>query len=141
MGTHTFDSRYAYELYTDNGVIGGQFTKIANTNQSQYTVENLTSGTYRFKVRARTPCGEGNYSNFATATVDLVPVRNTEPARMAVLNIEQQDCHVKVSWVAPESGSQPITGYQLQVGSGTLYNDITAVCGVMLYSSSCVIPM
>jgi hypothetical protein len=34
MGTHTFDSRYAYELYTDNGVIGGQFTKIANTNQS-----------------------------------------------------------------------------------------------------------
>jgi hypothetical protein len=60
---------------------------------------------------------------------------------MDVLGIEQQDCHVKVTWSAPESGSQPITGYQLQVGSGSLFNDITAVCGVMLYSSNCVIPM
>jgi hypothetical protein len=89
MGGVTLDTRYAYELYTDNGVLGGQFTKIANTNQAQYTVENLVSGNYNFKVRARTPCGEGNFSSYATATVNLVTLRNTEPARMAALGIEQ----------------------------------------------------
>jgi hypothetical protein len=60
---------------------------------------------------------------------------------MATLGIEQEDCHLKVSWSAPGSGSQAILGYQLQVGSGSLFKDITAVCGPMLYSSNCVIPM
>jgi hypothetical protein len=66
--SNAMDTRYTYELYSNNAS-GGQFTKVANTNQSQYTVDNLGSGTYNFKVRARTPCGEGNFSNYARVTI------------------------------------------------------------------------
>jgi hypothetical protein len=73
------------------------------------TVSDLTNGTpYTFTVIATNAIGDSDPSD---ASADVTPSAPTAPAPPSGVSGVGGDKSVKVSWVAPDTGGSPITGY------------------------------
>ena len=95
-----------YRLYTDNAS-GTDFTILVESlTVLEYTATGLTQGaTYKFKVEVRNLYGYSEFSEPVTILAAQVPATPDSP----VTTWAPDD--VVVSWVAPDAGGSPITGY------------------------------
>ena len=107
---------YEYQQKTGNAPYGS-WTDIAGAgeNTTEHTVTGLTNGTtYRFKVRAKNPRGNGPESNEVTAVPRTVP---TAPQSFAAT---AGNGRVQLDWTAPASnGGLPINRYQCRYKAGS----------------------
>ena len=107
---------YEYQQKTGNAPYGS-WTDIpgAGENTTEHTLTGLTNGTsYRFKVRAKNPRGNGPESNEVTAVPRTVP---TAPQSFAAT---AGNGRVQLDWTAPASnGGLPINRYQYRYKAGS----------------------
>jgi predicted phage tail protein len=79
------------------------------------TITGLTNGTaYTFQVRAVNAIGTGPLS---TASNEVTP--KGPPAAPTGVSAARSSTLVHLSWTAPAAGGSPITGYTIQVRTGT----------------------
>lgn len=103
-----------YELQWNNGHMYGNFYAITQpttyaTNWNQR--ELLTGLTYQFKVRARSACGWGPFSDIASASF------HQAPSKPAVPTVEKNpdECALDICWTEPADGGSEITSYKVQL--------------------------
>ncbi|MFI5934531.1 fibronectin type III domain-containing protein [Actinoplanes sp. NPDC051494] len=98
-----------YDVSLDNGATWAELA-------ANRTVAGLANGTtYAVRVRARNAVGAGPGSLRA----DVTPA--TVPAAPADLSATPGDALVAVSFTAPDSGGDPITGYQVSTDDGVTW--------------------
>ena len=99
-----------YSLYTDEAT-GTDFVVLeASLTTLTYTATSLTQGaTYKFKVKARNIYGDSVYSETVTVLAAQVPAQPVTPVTTWIPDI------VVVTWVAPDDGGSPITGYKVTI--------------------------
>jgi titin len=84
----------------------------------KFTAAGLNKGsTYRFKVEAQNNLGYSFFSNTLEVLAAQVPDQPEAPVTEWVQDEANPDDEntstVKVSWVAPDNGGSPITGYRV----------------------------
>ena len=68
------DVENEYELWWDNGPEDGKFTLLGSTEDTSFKVDNITKvGEIKFKVRNKTPCHSGKFSQATTVMFELAP--------------------------------------------------------------------
>jgi hypothetical protein len=99
-----------YSLYTDEAT-GTDFVVLEESLTTlTYTATSLTQGaTYKFKVKARNIYGDSVFSETVTILAAQVPAQPVTPVTTWIPNI------VVVTWVAPDDGGSPITGYKVTI--------------------------
>ena len=103
------NGQFSYELWWDQGN-NNQFVQLTETDRLTYTVFNINSSlSYRFKVRARTACGYGMFSNELGITFYDVP------DQMQPVVITNEGCSARISWIAPNDGGSDILRYRLYI--------------------------
>lgn len=94
-----------YEITGENG-----FSRTVPSTATSSTVTGLNNGTaYVFQIRARNSNGYSATASFQAATPVGVP---GTPARPTVTSTSNA---VTVTWVAPNTGGSPITGYKARL--------------------------
>ena len=78
---------------------------------AQVTIEaDIVSGKlYGFRYRAYNRQGWGGYSD-----ISYILAAN-EPAQVQTVTVTMSGANVRFDWLAPDDGSQPITGYQIMI--------------------------
>lgn len=82
---------------------------------NDYTVTTgVQSGrSYRFRVRARNIYGWGDYSAYTTVKAATLPSIMQAPTT----SNDETTGNVIISWIAPANGGDPITSYQVYIGT------------------------
>jgi Ca2+-binding RTX toxin-like protein len=107
---------YQVEVRTGTTVVR-TVTGIA-ANATQTVVGTLTNGTpYNFRVRAVNAVGAGAFS--AASNVVTPAAAATVPAAPGNVQATAGNASATVTWTAPANGGSAITGYQIQVRTGT----------------------
>ena len=99
-----------YRVWYDNSSNGDSFVAFASgIVDTDYIATGLTQGsTYQFKVESRNIYGySALYSNTVTILAAQIPAIPDAPTTEFVA----VDDTIKVTWVAPDDGGSPITGY------------------------------
>ena len=88
---------------------------VPKPNLNYYLAQNLTTGTtYKFRVRAISFNGEGDWSAEASLRVCTIPGEMVKPTKKST-----STSSITVSWVAPlDDGGCEITGYSVFVDDG-----------------------
>jgi len=121
--------------YTIQRVITtGVYDTIADVGSSTttYTVNNLQTGKeYTYVVFAEYALGSSSISNEASTTPQEDSVDQPSSAPVTVpttprqLTATSDSNQIKLSWSAPSSdGNSPITGYKIEVKTGTSYSEL-----------------
>jgi hypothetical protein len=137
--TAKFDGgNYMYELWWCEGACASGYEKVTETAVGTFTVNLLgIRGTYKFIVRAISPCGDGQFSNPTTIEISAVP---SQVQDIKVFE-QRQDCGAILRWSRPLVG-EPITGYDVQImGEDDLWHNTNNDCGVDPAVAMCTVSM
>ena len=108
-----------------------------SVNALSYTAESLTQGeTYRFKVQAKNLYGYSEFSNIVRILAAQSPAKPVAPETV------WQPETVTITWIAPDDGGSPITGFTVSVREidGESFSVETANCDVSP-NLTCTIPV
>lgn len=118
--------------------------QLTETDRLTYTVPGINSSlSYRFKVRARTACGYGMFSNELGITFYDVP------DQMLPVVVSSEGCNARISWIEPANGGSQILRYRLYIQAHNSYSfvELDTLCptdpqftGEAL-PSTCLVPM
>jgi len=131
----------SYEVYWDNGS-GTTSIQLVDSLVLTYTQIGLSSGTdYKFKVRAKNIYGNGPFSTETTIKAAAVP------ATIATVTTSIVGSDIKIAWVAPTSGGDPITKYSILIykpSTSTYVTELTNCDGsdpFIISNLYCTVPM
>ncbi len=95
--------------YSANAGASWTVVNDGTSTDTSATVTGITNGdTYRFRVNATNVAGTGESSSTADATPRTIPAAPT------TLTATPGDAQIVLSWIAPNNGGSPITGYAIQ---------------------------
>lgn len=107
-------------------------------------LSSIIGGTnYQFRVRAKNYWGWGSYSATVTIKASTVP----DQMAAAVTSIDSTTGGVKIEWTAPNSNSDAITAYKIEIldTTDTTWTEDTTNCdgtNTLIKSNlECIIPM
>ena len=99
----------SYIVLWDNGA-GSVTIELLDELTTSRTITGLTGGkTYQFKVKAVNIYGEGTFSPILSVVASDFPDKPGIPS----VTIGASDVAVTVDWVAPDSHSSTIDGYEI----------------------------
>jgi len=102
----------SYELFQTkiNSERTENWAKISETTLAQYKVYGLeNTQSYKFKVRSKTQCETGTFSD------SLFVTRSTVSEQMKPLEAIIKECNIEINWSAPLNGGSPILKYKVEL--------------------------
>jgi len=113
-----------YELMSDGGQNAWSLIYKGEDTQYTATINNLVGRDFRFRVRAYSQCGWGNYSQ------DLIVTINTVPGEVSAIS-QIEGCSVRITWQTPNNGGLEISNYKIELSRDLSNNswEESQLCG------------
>lgn len=139
----------SYHLQWDSGTSGATFSDLLGSTIDStaltFTVSSSVIGgsNYQFRVRAKNYWGWGDYSSAVTIKASAAP----DQMAAVTTSIDSTTGGVKIEWIAPNSNSDSISAYLIEIldtTDATWTADTTNCDGsnsVIASNLYCVIPM
>jgi hypothetical protein len=90
--------------------LGGSFSVLASTSNTNFDVTSLTSGTtYEFNIEARNEYGYSEFSSALSLLAAYIPETPTS------VTTEIDGTQVKILWTLPSDNGSPITTYKVYI--------------------------